>query len=474
MTLAVQTNVTSLHIQRRLTNNNSKLSNNFRRLATGMKTITAADNASGMAISERLVANVNGISQAMRNANDGISMAQTAETGLEDVRDILQRLGELAMQSSNDSNSASDRQAIQQEADDLIAEVENIATSTEFNGKKLLDGSLQDTKIHIGAGSSQSVGFSVESVQALHLGSVARVDSGSVTDAALSEGDLVLNGQTVRASDAVDDTLSFSNQAASAIAKAAAINSSSVHHGVTAIVNANTATGSAEIADSGGTLDGTNYIEINGVRIQGEVSNDDADGKLRAAINAVSGQTGVVASLDDGAGGDKKLVLTATDGRNITVAAGGTGETITGLSAGTSYGTIQLESDREINITSNGSAANAGLSTGITQVNRTNNLSTIDLTTQTGSVEAIAVIQKASSQVSGQVARLGATFKWLESSVNNLSNQVQNVADARARIVDVDVASETADLSKSQILTEVTSSMLAQANVSQDGVLKLL
>ncbi len=474
MPLAVQTNVTSLHIQRRLTDNNSRLTNNFRRLATGMKTITAADNASGLAISERLVSNVNGISQAIKNANDGISMAQTAETGLEDIRDILQRLGELAMQSTNDSNSATDRQAIQQEADDLIAEVENIATSTNFNGKSLLDGSLQDAKIHIGAGSFDSVGFSVESVRALHLGSVARVDSGSVTGAALAEGDVVLNGYAVRASEAADDTFSFAGQDASAIAKAAAINSSTVHHGVTAEVNANEVTGSAEIADAGGTLDGTNYVEINGVRIQGDVSNDDSDGALRAAINAVSGETGVTASLDEGSSGDKKLVLSAEDGRNITVATGGTGSSITGLAAGTTYGTIKLESNKAINVTSTGSAANAGLSTGITEVNRSNNLSTIDLTTHAGAMDALNTIEKASSQVSSQTARLGATFKWLESSVNNLSNQVQNVSDARARIVDVDVASETADLSKSQILTQVTSTMLAQANVSQDGVLKLL
>ena len=474
MPLAVHTNVTSLHIQRRLTDNNSRLTNNFRRLATGMKTITAADNASGLAISERLVSNVNGISQAIKNANDGISMAQTAETGLEDIRDILQRLGELRCNPRMTAILPQTVQAISTRGRRFDWRSREHRHQHRFQWKKSARRVFAGCKDSHRGGKSRQCGIfrGIRACSSFGVRCSGRFrfrDGSGARRRGCCAQRLCCSGKRsggryvfVCRPGRFGDFQSCGNQLIDGASRCDRRSQRQRSYR------------SAEIADAGGTLDGTNYVEINGVRIQGDVSNDDSDGALRAAINAVSGQTGVTASLDEGAGGDKKLVLRAEDGRNITVAAGGTGSTITGLSTGTTYGMIKLESNQAINVTSNGSAANAGLSTGITEVNRSNNLSTIDLTTHAGAMDALDTIDKASSQVSSQVAKLGATFKWLEASVNNLGNQVQNVSDARARIVDVDVASETTDLSKSQILTQVTSTMLAQANVSHDGVLKLL
>ena len=474
MTLSILTNSASLNAQRTMGQNSNKLQTNFERLSSGLRINSAKDDAAGLAITDRFTSQIRGLNQAVRNANDGISMSQTAESGLEEIGNILQRLRELSVQSSNDSNTATDRQAIQTEADALTSEIDRISGTTNFNGRQLLDGSFSGAKIQVGSNSGQSIEVSIDSAQTANLGAVASKTTATVTGTAMSAGDVVLNGVSVRASSATDDTKSSTGQDASAISKAAAINASSAQHGVTATVNANEHTGAAEIADAGGTLDGTNYIEINGVRIQGDVINDDADGALRAAINAVSGQTGVVASLDGGTATDQKLVLTAADGRNINVAAGGTGATITGVSAGTTYGTMTLESDSDINITSTGTIGNAGLTTGITSVNTATNIGSMDLSTQAGADASIGTIDKALRQVSKQRASLGATLNRLESTVSNLSASSENLSAARSRIMDADFASETADFSKSQILQQASTSILAQANVSNQAALSLL
>jgi len=283
----------------------------------------------------------------------------------------------------------------------------------------------------------------------------------------------------VRSSNAGDDSLSTSNKAASAISKAAAINSLTETTGVRAIVDETTASGTVV---TGGALDASNYIELNGQKISGfTVQGNDADNSLVDAINAVSDETGVVASLD----ADSELVLTASDGRNITLETVGTAGATTGLNNGAaaatlSYGQITLQSDDTFTITD---ATNAGTGTGVTSlgqgagvfgVNSTNSIYSVDISDRDGAVKALDTIDLALENVSASRANLGALQNRLESTINNLSTTSENLSASRSRILDADFASETAQLSRNQIIQQAGVSILAQANQQPQIALGLL
>jgi flagellin len=468
MALAINTNVASLNAQRALMRSNSALSTSFQRLSTGLRINSAKDDAAGLAIANRFTSQVRGLNQAIRNANDGISLAQTTEAALNEVGSSLQRLRELAVQASNDTNSASDRAAIQAEADQLVSEIDRVATQTTFNGRAVLDGSFNSRVFQIGANEGDTLSVSISSARSFNLGAVAEVTSGSVTATALGANELTINGVDIRASQAADDTVSASVNASSAIAKAAAINASAAETGVTAEVNANTYTGTAAVvADGdGGTFD------INGVTISvAAIQADDADSALRNAINAVSSQTGVTASLD----GSNQLVLTAEDGRNIDF-TNNTGGALSGLADGATantYGTFTLKSDSAINVAGT-TPANAGLTAGTTNVNAAINLDTLSLASQSQASDAIGTLDDAIRQVSSQQADLGAILSRFESTVSSLSAVSENLSAARSRIQDADFAAETAEFSRNQILQQASTSILAQANVSTQVALSLL
>ena len=161
MPLVINTNVPSINAQRNLTEINRRLESNYRRLSTGLRIVSASDDAAGLAISERMRAQIHSLSQAQRNANDGISLAQVGEGAMNEVSAILIRLRELAIQANNGTVSGSDRDTLQQEVANLVAEVDRIALSTAFNGVKLLDGSTSSIDLHVGSGvtaSSSSIG----------------------------------------------------------------------------------------------------------------------------------------------------------------------------------------------------------------------------------------------------------------------------------------------------------------------------
>jgi flagellin len=287
--------------------------------------------------------------------------------------------------------------------------------------------------------------------------------------AALSAGDLTINGTDVGGSSA--DGVSTANDTFSAIAIASAINSVEGETGVTATVNENTVTGGAI---AGGTLNSTNNITINGVTFGDDadpviLAANDSDGALRDAINAVSNQTGVTASLD----ASNQLVLTAEDGRNIEVTAGGTGATITGMAAATTMGTITLTSPESIAIGGT-SPADAGLSAGTTAVDVNSAVNSVSVLTQTAASSAITTIDAALKQVSSQRGSLGALTNRLESTIANLQTTAENLSSSESRIRDTDFASETAKLTRAQILQQAGTSILAQANVTSQAALTLL
>ena len=327
MGLYVNTNSAALNARRNLNNTSRSMAQSFQRLSSGLRINSAKDDAAGLSISERMTSQIRGINQAVRNAGDGVSLAQTAEGALQETTNILQRMRELSVQSANDTNTTSDRQSIQDEVDQLVDELDRIAEKTTFNNQNILDGSFQGAKFHVGANSGDTLTVNVRDARASSLGRMARYETedGGVTGSevnglAIGDGALGLSLKssdntfyTVRKTSDLDDSVSTTMKDTSAIAKANAINDSTKFHGVTAKVKATQANLGTVSATP---FDGTNNIDINGVKIIGVAPEaDDAQGTLVDAINAHSDDTGVVASMNQ----DNELVLTAEDGRNIEV-----------------------------------------------------------------------------------------------------------------------------------------------------------
>ena len=367
----INTNIASLTAQRNLNNAQSDNAQALNRLSSGLRINSAKDDAAGIAISTRFDSQIQGLNVATRNAGDGVSLAQTAEGGLDSMTTSLQRLRELAVQSSNATNSDVDRAALNEEAQQLISEIERVSEETNFNGVKLLNGDFKDATFQVGANQGETIDVSVGkvTVDTLGAGSTGGLSS-TATDNALQNGDLYINGVEVKGSSSGDDTASTDNASASAIAKAAAINKVSDETGVTAEVNANTVGGSVQTA-AAASADGT--VTINGVAIAVSVTTDAASTRasVTEAINAVSEQTGVTAinSGEDGNG----VTLEAADGRNVELALAGLTAANTGLAAaGTYEGTFTLVAEGEFTIDGGDGAGfadltNSGLTAGTYQ-----------------------------------------------------------------------------------------------------------
>jgi flagellin len=368
----INTNVKALTAQASLSNVEKMTATTMERLSTGLRINSAKDDAAGLAITNRMTSQIRGYAVAIRNSNDGISMAQTAEGAMGQVTSMLQRMRELSVQASNGALNTSDRQSIQQEVDQLKQEIDNVATKTNHNNIKLLDGSAGKITLQTGvnAGDTMSIAFNSVKTKDIGLGSRASLSSVATSFAAasapaLQDGDLVLNGVSVGASLATDDNKSSAANAASAIAKVAAINRVSAQSGVTATVNKTVAEGSTMTAAvSSGT------ISINGVDTSVIYTSDDAELSRAAvvtAINNIADQTGVKAinTHDDQQG----VVLQAADGRNIQLDLGTMTTAATGLGASNVYaGTFELNTldGRSIDVSSNvsGTIANSGLNFG--------------------------------------------------------------------------------------------------------------
>ncbi len=313
------------------------LSTAMERLSSGVRINSAKDDAAGLAITARMTASIRGISAAIRNANDGISLTQTAEGSLGQIGDNLQRIRELAVQSANTGNNASDRAAMNNEAKQLVAEIDRIASNTTYNNIALLDGTFQAQNLQVGAGngSNDRIAISIGSAKSSALGvgsnsSYAASTVGvAVGSTALAASALNINGYSTGA--AVDDGVSYTLPATSGIAVAAAINAISANTNVTASVGETTTVGTAPLAPTTVINDGD--VLINGVSIGAIAAATTAvgrGGQVAAAVNAVSTQTGVTATFDTTTGA---VALEATDGRNITVTSSVTSHA-TGLASG--------------------------------------------------------------------------------------------------------------------------------------------
>jgi len=452
----INTNIPSLTAQRNLNTSQSSLATSLQRLSSGLRINSAKDDAAGLAISERFTTQIRGLNQAIRNANDGVSFAQTAEGALSTSGDAMQRIRELAVQSINDTNSSSDRQALNNEVSQLIAEVNRIANSTQFNGQNILDGTLNTLTFQVGANQGQVIQVTGVDSRTSQLG--ARIStSGSISAtnlaAAIAANNLVINGNAVDLTGDVTITDVI-----------ASINQVAADSGIQALKATSVATAAAGLQAA---ADGT--ASINGVTVSLTAFATAGSGALNiAAINAVSNQTGVTAS----AGTGEAVVLSNSSGADIVVANGTT--TFGGGPQTFSAGVVLAGAVADGAFTATGTFLVEAASTVLGGAQADNTLSGVDVLTGATANDALLTLDFALQQVSGLRAELGAVQTRFESTISNLSITSENLSAARSRIRDADFAAETANLTRAQILQQAGISVLSQANAQPQNVLALL
>jgi len=510
MAQVINTNVLSINAQRNLSTSQAQLATSLQRLSSGLRINSAKDDAAGLAISDRFTTQINGLDQAVRNASDGISLAQTAESALGELTNNLQRIREIAVQSANASNSAADRAALDQEVQQRIAEVDRIASQTTFNGQKVLDGSFGTATFQVGAnvGDTISVNLST-SVRATAIGKTADYVGGSaynstlavgqqgagVDTTALSAGDINIalgTGQAVSVGASVAGA-GAGQTTDSAYSKAAAINSSGIA-GLTATADT---TVQFDLASAAVANTVTDYdLSINGVAIYSNYNATTGGAltadQITAAINANSAGTGVTASYDSS---NTRITLTASDGRDVAISQGNTvtanqglgvvegtnnssNVTTGSLAAGagatvtkTYVGSVRLTSAQAITV--GGTVARIGFA-GTSYALGNSALNSASVTTVAGANTTIGRVDAALTTVSNLRSTLGAIQNRFDSTTASLSAVSENLQASRSRILDADFASETANLTKAQILQQAGIAILAQANSAPQAVLALL
>lgn len=483
MASVINTNTASLNAQRNLSTSQSALSTSLQRLSSGLRINSAKDDAAGLAISERFTSQIRGLDQAKRNANDGVSLLQTAEGSLASTGNILQRVRELSVQSSNATNSAGDRKAIQAEVGQLLSEADRISQTSEFNGLKLLDGSFGTASFQVGANAGQTIQATTANFRTSNYGNNEASSDAPTTvtsGTAYSGGTFDIQGlQSATITAKTTDT---------AQSLAATINGSTDKTGVTA--SAKTEESAKFVAGKVYSLavNSDNATAANAANVTftvGAALNASGLASAVSAFNDVSSTTGVTAKLNDTNDG---LVLTNVSGNNIklknnstdaaslvtaasinsagtvgTTASIGTGETATTM------GYISMNSDKGFSL-GNVTAGN-GVVVGAASLK---SVASIDVSTVKGANDALKILDSALSSVNSQRASFGALQSRFETAVSNLESTSENLSASRSRIQDTDFASETAKLTRGQILQQAGTAMLAQANSLPNGVLSLL
>jgi len=507
MPTVINTNIASLNAQRNLSKAGSALSTSLERLSSGLRINSAKDDAAGLAISNKFTTQVRGIGVAIRNANDGISYAQTSESALDEVTSNLQRMRDLAVQSANGSNSAQDRQSLQAEVSQLVSEINRIADTTTFNGKKVVNGSVGSQSFQVGANAGETVKISGVDARASALGSQPGQVQSTFGSLSASVGGTLASGFSIQvAGNTVVDVEATANGGTITSAGSADLkDTTNANYGkgvakdLAARVNDLRAKGTKGLEDvyatakttynysdvsasissdsayvTAGTLT-NNDLNINGVDIGPvTISKKDADGSLVNAINAKSSTTGVTASVDT----EGRLSLTANDGRDIVVNASATAAgalfsgaegsyTAAAVTDGYKSGEVTLSANRTI-------TGPSGITGKDLNTQAVGSIQNADITTVDGANTTIKSIDSALSQIDSYRANLGAVQNRFESTVRNLSAVSESLSAANSRIKDADFASETAALSKNQVLQQAGTSILAQANALPQQALSLL
>ncbi|QHF46136.1 branched-chain alpha-keto acid dehydrogenase subunit E2 [Pseudomonas sp. S35] len=504
MALTVNTNIASITTQGNLNKAGGALATSMQRLSSGLRINSAKDDAAGLQIANRLTSQINGLGQAVKNVNDGISIAQTAEGAMQASTDILQKMRTLALSSATGSLSADDRKSNNDEYQALTSELTRISATTTFGGQKLLDGSYGTKAIQVGANANETINLSLENVAANKIGSQQIKSSAVKIDATgLVKGDISVtgNGQT--------KDISY---LASASAKDIAAQLNGAIGGLSATASTEVKFTVDEVVTKGtpAILDGTGAVTTPAVA--GKPANFQLSVGNGAAVNFVgvtdtasladqlksnSAKLGITVNFDEvnntlevkSDSGENLKFTSGTDSAAISVnskdgqgkyqAAAGV-ETPQALTTGDYVvtGQISLDSAKGYSL---GQSTATGAADGVSQLfgNPTassvkTNISDTDVTNSANAQNALAVIDKAIGTIDSVRSGLGATQNRLTTTADNLQNIQKNSTAARSTVQDVDFASETAELTKQQTLQSASTAILSQANQLPSAVLKLL
>jgi len=497
MSATINTNVASLNAQRSLMGSQGSLQTSLQRLSSGLRINSAKDDAAGLAIASRMSAQISGINQAVRNANDAISLSQTAEGALSKSSDILTRIRDLSVQSANDTNSGSDRVALQQEVGQLQQELNRIANETQFNGKNLLDGSFSAQQFQVGANANQTITVGMSSAKASSMGNQNVTTTGTAGKAVAQT---VASGATPATTVSAAATLTIAGIKTSTVAVnigdsagdvKAAINRVSAYTGVSATATTTasmTVAGAATFTFDLSALNASSSTvgTTNTAHISANVTNANDLSGLADAINQKSGQTGITAVANAG-----KISLKSESGDDIAIEgfttsvpastmsfSGDDGATPTAITLDATNtatrvaGQVSFNSSQSFSVTD--TSAQFGTTAATAQGSTLSSVGAIDITSQSGANSAITVVDSALDFVNGLRAKLGSVQNRVENTISNLSSTSENLSAARSRIQDADFAAETASLTRSQVLQQAGMAMLAQANAQPNQVLTLL
>jgi flagellin len=511
MAAVINTNIASLNAQRNLGTSQTALATSLQRLSSGMRINSAKDDAAGLAITDRMTSQIRGGDQARRNANDGVSLAQTAEGALGSANDMLQRIRELSIQSANATNSVNDRAALQAEANQLTAELDRVATTTQFNGQNILDGTFGSANFQVGANANQTItattgnfrtarygNFRIGATVAATSNAAGDLTNGSTANSIASDaaavsrvqgGSFIVTGSAGRATIVTKEGDTAKNVASMINAKSSTTNVGA--HAETKFDLTDLALG------DGFTLEVTSNNKTP-ARISfstGAVANAEGLAGAIKAFNDVSSTTGVTAQLNTAGNG---VTLVNATGENIGITNKSSSATLT---AGGTQIVTQDNADAAQNPESGDQQSNATASVigtgqlildsnksfGVSGVSNTTDffntaaasgqlqsVAQIDLSSTDGANRAIAQVDSALGTVSDQRSAFGALQARFSSVIGTLQISSENLSASRSRIMDTDFASETANLTRGQILQQAGTAMLAQANQVPNGVLALL
>ncbi|NLU51295.1 MAG: flagellin [Clostridiaceae bacterium] len=456
--MRINHNISALNTYRQLTLNTTAGSKSLEKLSSGYRINRAGDDAAGLAISEKMRGQIRGLEQATRNAQDGISLIQTAEGALNETHSILQRMRELSVQAANGTNTDDDRKELQKEINQLKSEIDRISTDTEFNTKKLLNGSIANTAVISSTG-----------------------NSGNILKATIENDNLVAGNYTVDVSSTtvnnnISGTVNNSNLNAFTTTSGVALGDYTVE------LTANGTDWDIKITDASGTVVASAAAQtIDTSGSDATISVGDFDLTWNNGTTVAAGKTNITISADT------TLKVKDSSGNLIeskTVTGNTTGEVSVGgfkLSFDSSITNSSTADDTAITVDTKAVSfqigANAGQTTKLAIADMSSKalgVDSLDLTTTDGAKDAIDSIDEAIKTVSGERSKLGAVQNRLEHTINNLGTSAENLTAAESRIRDVDMAKEMMEFTKNNILTQAAQAMLAQANQQPQGVLQLL
>ncbi|WBE24857.1 flagellin [Denitrificimonas caeni] len=499
MALSVNTNVASLNTQRNLNSSSNALATSLQRLSTGSRINSAKDDAAGLQIANRLTSQINGMGVAVKNSNDGISMAQTAEGALEQSTNILQRMRDLSLQSANGSNSKEERSALNAEVAELKKELDRIANTTSFGGRKLLDGSFGSTTFQVGAAANEMISMKIDEMSTSALNS--RVTRATVTgDKIIDPAIAGVNAKELTIeSTATTGTVANARPEGTATVKVddfTVVGGGAPSTGKVTITSEYTLAAGEKVTTKDAAGDDVEITLTQAVTVQLSHTAD-----FSSTANDLATAPGSWADLVDGTTGDDTIqgkFDVAFQAQINTAALAAAKSQILEQQKGVQEFATQIN-DRNIGVgafvedgnvilVANGKGDNAaadalaamqglGLAADLSALEfATSDISvgSIDLNTVQGSQEAIIAIDQAIQKIDAQRADLGAVQNRFENTISNLQNIAENVSAARGRIQDTDFAAETAALSKNQIMQQAGTAILAQANQLPQAVLSLL